>query len=383
MKNDVYDLNIAKETQVKDSRGKVVVKFLVLALLLALLTISYIFCFYRSLYPGFLKYKLDGTFDARHYFGASATDLVVIEPYKNVFDAQTDDIVCFYTSAYRGSGKLLNIDGNVFVLETRQGDTIRIGSRFVVGKQTNTIAFLGILFAIYFSYYGAGILTAATLAYCLYLTFSRINYENTDEGKNLLKRYRQEKEEIKKRKVAFAKMKELGDVQLVVGSILEGNFEENKQKFCALNSEIKGSAKDKYKYILSDIHEAYAVPESLSKVEEENVTSLVELMCEAKEVDSDIQYMLCDLLLKTQLVDFESEKFMLSAREMLDGELTDDDKLNFITVIYLMLMKNTKLRNDDFVAILGKFNEKTSEMAEENKEIALEYSKNALKFIKT
>ena len=69
-------------------------------------------------------------------------------------------------------------------------------------------------------------------------------------------------------------------------------------------------------------------------------------MCECKDLDVDIEYMLVDLLLKSSLMEFDSKAFTKSAKEFLNSKLDDDDMLNFASVLYVLVYKNKKLRNE-------------------------------------
>ena len=133
--------------------------------------------------------------------------------------------------------------------------------------------------------------TILLIAYIAYLTFSRINYENTSHGKMLYKKFRQAQKEERNRLRLLRKIKGIDDITYVIVSMLEGSFEENKEKFLAFNKETKTGLKEKYKYILNSVHNAYLPNEDLTRSEKKQISSVVELMCVCQDMDMDIEYM--------------------------------------------------------------------------------------------
>lgn len=368
------------ETQVKDKPSRIVFKYSVLALLLILLVISYIFSFSLSLYPNFFKYKLDGIFSSKQYFGAQTLDLIVIEPYSKIGDAQKGDIVCYYTNSYHGSGRLSMVDGNMMVVELRDGSFTRISTRFVVGKQVKKIGVLGLFVKLYFSYYGAAILTLLTICYCVYLTMSRINYENTQHGKELLQRFRKEQKEIRSRKQMLSTLEKNGGVDFQALTMLEGDFYDNLAKLKSFDLFVNATAKDKYKFILKKVYDAY-IYQPLNKKEMCNVGNVIELMCEAGAFDLDMQYMLSDLILKTKIVDFDFEAFRDSAFNFMKLKLDESDFLNFISVLFLLLKQNPKLRNDDMGIIADEFIKLSINFSQSVQKNAVDYAQSILNLI--
>ena len=133
---------------------------------------------------------------------------------------------------------------------------------------------------------------------------------------------------------------------LEVINLLSGNFDENLQSLNNFNPVAKISLKDKYKYVLSEIHDSYLGKESLTKEEKKHITSLIELMCVPSDIDPDIEYMVVDLILKTGLVGFDYKNFNASAVKFLSSQLDDDDLLNFGSILYALVYNNKKYRKN-------------------------------------
>ncbi len=371
------------ETQVKDKPYKIALRVIFLVFLFALLITSYVFCFSSKMYPQFMSYKLDGVLTTNDYYGAKPLELIVISPYENPYLAEEGDIVCYSTNVERGSGKLLMVEQNMFVLEKENGETARFNSHSIVGKQVNRIWGLGLVFDIFFSYLGVIIISILTLAYCAYLTFRRINFENTADGKFLLSQYRKEKRELRQRKQLFESLRKLDDPDFFALNILDGDYEHNLGCLRTFNFAVGGSEKEKFKFILDKTYSKYISHEKFSKHEEEIITNLFELMCEAGEFDLDMEYKLCDLAMRVKMTKFDNESFRDSVYRFLKTPLKDEDLLNFVCILYVMVQKNPSLRNGDFKLIAEEIIKTAPKVSEETGKIATEYMKSVINLIKT
>ena len=98
--------------------------------------------------------------------------------------------------------------------------------------------------------------------------------------------------------------------------------------------------KEKYKYILAEIHDAYLGKKDLSKEEKRRITAITELMTVPKDFDLDMEYMLIDLNLKSALVDFDLDLFVESSKGFIDGCDHRSDLVNFSSVLYILVYKN-------------------------------------------
>lgn len=344
-----------RETQVKDRPVKIVGRVLLLILLFGILITCYIFKFSSILYPRFFSYYLVSDFNTTSYYKVDSCDLVVIKPYNDISDAKEGDIICYQINSTRGSGVFLRFNQDILELEQENGEIIRVGKNSVIGEQVDTIAVIGFFFAFFESYAGIVFVTIVLLAYLAYITFSRVNYENTKHGKELLKELNKQKKEAKQRKKLLAELRDMEGLDYLIGNMLEGDYQQNRQRFYDFDYKIKGSVKEKYKYVLSTIHETYLSKPDLSRAEKRKITSVIELMCESEEFDGDMEYMLVDLALKTKLVDFDTKNFCDCASKFLKGKILEDDLLNFGSVLYILVKNNKKLRDENIESVAKEY----------------------------
>ena len=358
--NSLLD-NPNMETQAKEKPHKIVLRTVFLVVLFALLFISYIFNFATDLYPEGLNTYCTAEFNVENHYNASSCDLIIIKPYKNINTAKAGDIICFSTNTEEGSGKLVSMAGEDVVIKLRNGETKTIKQVCIIGKQVEKVAVVGFFWAFLDSYIGIIVLSLIILAYVAFLTFSRINYENTEHGKKLYKRFRYKQAEERQRKKLLKEVRGIEGIDLKISQMLEGDFEQNKKKFLEFDYETKGKLKDKYKYILAEIHDAYLGKEDLSKEEKRRITSITELMTVPKDFDLDMEYMLIDLNLKTHLYDFDEDAFLQSSIEFIEGCDHKSDLINFGSVLYILVYKNSRIRDEKMVEIIKKYQERMAE----------------------
>ena len=338
--------NPNKETQVSDNSLKVILRVIIIALLLSLLVLGYSIKFSFGSYLQFFNVKLTGTINAENFYEVDNCDLIVVKPYENIADANIGDVVCYATSIEKGSGKIVNFRNDLFELQVND-EIKKISRNAIVGEQIKTRPVLGLFVQIIGSDYGLIVANIILIAYVAYITFSRINYENTSKGVYLYKKFRQEQKEERKRVKLLKSVNADDSVKVLeVINLLSGNFDENLQSLNNFNPVAKISLKDKYKYVLSEIHDSYLGKESLTKEEKKHITSLIELMCVPSDIDPDIEYMVVDLILKTGLVGFDYKNFNASAVKFLSSQLDDDDLLNFGSILYALVYNNKKYRKN-------------------------------------
>jgi len=337
--------NPNSETQVKENFVKVTLRVIIITLLFVLIIFGYSIKFSASSFSGLFGNKFTGTFNASNFYDANNYDLIVTKPYQEIYDVKKGDIVCYATNLEKGSGKIVGEQGTVFEIEIN-GELKRVSKNSIIGKQTKTIPVLGMFVEFIGSYYGIVTFNVILIAYVLYLTFSRINYENTAKGLYLYKKFRLDQKEEKKRLKLLKKLNGTENVELEIVNILSGSYEQNLENLINFKSQEKIDLKDKYKHILNVIHDSYLPKTNLTRDEKSLITSLVELMCVANDVDNDIEYMVIDLVLKTGVSNFDTKNFNKQAVEFLSSHLDDDDLLNFGSILYVLIYKNKKVRKD-------------------------------------
>ena len=337
--------NPSAETQSKDNSFKIIIRAIVISLLLSLLVFGYIVKFSANSFPQWVNVKYTGTFKASNFCNVDDFDMVIVKPYKNIIEAKVGDIVCFANTIEKGSGEIVGFQGNI--IEIKINDVVkRVSKNSIVGKQIKTVPYVGLLIEFIGSYYGIALFNILLLLYVLHLTFSRVNYENTNKGRFLYNKFRAEQKEKKNSLKIQKQLKGLNGVTFDVLSILDGDYSEKAQKLHNFNGNSKMDIKQKYKYVLRVIHDAYIIKEELDRNERRHISGLVELMFESKDIDNDIEYMLIDLMLKASLFDFDDKTFSASMREFLTAKHDDDDLLNLGSVLYVLVLKNKKYRED-------------------------------------
>jgi len=366
------------ETQRKDRPSLLIVRTLVISVLIALLVIGYVFKFSLNLYPAIGDYVWTAKADASNYTNANNGDVIVIKPYQNVGQIEIGDLVCFASSNMEGSGKVVSVRNDVVEINNNN-EIVRMYFANIIGEQVNEIAFIGYIPAFIVSYVGIAVNSLLLLAYVAYITFKRIDYENTEIGKRLNTLYKQKREEENTRKNLLKQVQKFGGVDCFVGAVLEGDFDKNKAELIEFDRNTIGNIKHNYKYILKIVHETYMPKVELSFKERYNISSIAELMCESGEFDLDMEYMLVDLLLKDVLVEFDSYNFMMSAIEFIHNNKEVIDLLHFGSVFYILLTKNKKLRNSNMKTILDVYAKKakslTGEQSVQAQNIAIKLEK--------
>lgn len=370
------------ETQAKEKPHKIIFRIIFLVVLFVLLFISYMFNFATDLYPDGLSVYYTAEFDVSNHYNASSCDLIKIKPYNHISEIKNGDIVCYSTNIEDGSGKFLSISGDTVLLELKDGKTKIVKQSSIIGKQVEKIEVVGFFLAFLDSYIGVAVLTIIILAYVAYITFSRINYENTEHGKKLYKRYKYKRAEEKERRKLLREVKGIEGIDLKIAQILESDFKNNKKKFLEFDYETKGKLKEKYKYILAEIHDAYLDKEDLSRDEKRRITAITELMVVVNEFDLDMEYMLIDLNLKTHLHDFDFDKFIEEANGFIKSCGHRSDLVNFGSVLYILVYKNSRIRNEKLKDLVQNFEIRMAEFDENYEENANNISKAIFSLIK-
>ena len=101
-----------------------------------------------------------------------------------------------------------------------------------------------------------------------------------------------------------------------------------------------------------------------------------------KDFDLDMEYMLIDLNLKSALVDFDLDLFVESSKEFIDGCDHRSDLVNFSSVLYILVYKNPKIRDEKLKEIIEKYHQKIEEFGGEDEDSQNNTTKAILNLIK-
>lgn len=348
------------ETQVKD-KPQVILRVVILSLLFVLLAVNYYLVFSSQQYPRMFATICTGTFNASNYVSANDCDLIVVDKYKNITEIKVGDVVCFATNIEKGSGKVLKVSQGIVSIEKTDKTILKLNYNLVVGKQVKTVPVLGFFLAVLQNYIGVIVLSLLIVIYLSYITFSKINYENTEHGKALYKKLKAVRYNERERRKLLKKLETYTSPETVISSILDNDYEENLRQLNSFDINVKGRLKDKYKFVLECVHSAYLSNNTRTVSETNRIVSVVELMCEAEGFDIDMEYMLIDLIVSQPMVDFDIIHFACSAKKFIGKTVKTNNLLRFGSVLFILLKQNQHLKNDEMREVVDEYKNKCLE----------------------
>ncbi len=326
--------------------------------------------------------KYLGIFSAKNFYNTSNCSLIVAKEVKSVSDISLGEEVLYSSASETGTALFCSTDGIIVELERENGETFLINKNYVVGVVTKKEPGVGFFLAFLQTSVGGIVAMVLLLAYAAYLSFSRINYENTKQGKELFTLYQKEKQENAKRKAIFKLMQSVQGVDEKIAEMLSGSIDENKKTFYEFESDKFDNLTNKYEYVLYRLHEVLVVKEKLSKQERKCVSSLLQLLPVVDHVNQNIEYMMVDLLLKGSLVGFKEKAFESGISVLLSKELDDQDLLNIGSILYITALKNSWADKNVITDILLEYSKKSEEMGKGTQSLAKNISLSIAKCIK-
>ena len=360
----------ADETQYEEKTYKKVLRAVLIVCLFSIMIFSFICVFSKHNYITFGEYNYVGVAKTDKFYQTKSCDLLEIKTQRNISEIKVGDVVYYSSNVESGSGRFTKSFNNIVTLENEQGEEFNISASSVVGVQSGKICVLGGIVWFLTSIVGALTISSLLLVYVLYLTFSRINFENTLHGKELLEAYKEWKKQQKKQKQLEKNIVQIEGVDDGIVGMLQGQFYENEQKFESFNTKIKVSNQEKYKFILFNIHENLIEKQTLTYQEKRIISSALELLGKVEHIDLDIEYMLVDLLLKCKLVSFETQKFINCIKEFLNKNINREDLLNFGSIYFIMVKKNPSLLSGKAKALTLAYIKKAGEFGENTRRMA-------------
>lgn len=372
------------KTETQERQNPVRTTFRVCVVLLLFLTM---FCSFLMSFSGqscfsFKNKLFKGTFDASNYYDTKNCSLVIAKPVESVSELKVGDEVLYNSSSETASAIFKGVNENVVYLERENGSLFTINKSYVLGIVTEKKAVLGAFFAFFQTSVGGIVSMILLLALTSYFSFSKINYENTEEGKRLLSLFRKKKKEDRERKNILSIMKNVEGVEQKIVEMLSGEYKENKKKFEEFENDKFQSLTKKYEYVLFCLHEALVVKDSLSREERMCVTSLLELIGETSEINQNIEFMMIDLLLKGSVVDFDEKTFESNISVFLSKKIEEQDILNLGSILFILFKKNSKITKNVATDILLEYSKKSEEMGRTTQTLAKNISFNIANEIK-
>lgn len=370
------------ETQAKEKAVKIVLRSIFIVMLFVIMFCSFLLSFSGSS-ESYINDKICvGTFGAKNYYKTKSCSLVVASEIEYISDLNVGDEVLFSSESEKGSALFQSFDGVLVSLVRENGESLTINKKYVIGKVEKKIPVVGFVFALLQTSVGGVIAMVVLLAYTAYLSFSKINYENTEKGKELYALYVKEIQADKTRKNVLKLMKTVPGADEKIAQMLSGTFEENRNKFKEFENEKFPDLTNKYEYVLYSLHEVLVEEETLSRRERKCITSLVELLGEVEHVNQNIEYMLVDLLLKGGLVNFREKVFESQISNFLAKNICDEDLLNLGSILYILALKNPKIDNAILTDVLLEYSKKSNEMGKGTQALAKNISLSIAKSLK-
>lgn len=358
------------ETQVQDKSYVVAFRVALITLLFVVMFFSFLLSFSGKGYVGFGSKVMQGTFTAERFYNTKSCSLVVATKIDKISELNAGDEVFYSNVGRTGSAKFVSYDGVVVELENQNGESFTVNKGYVIGKVTNKIAVIGVFFALFQTGIAGIIAMVLLFVYTIALSLSKINYENTEEGRRLFALYKKEKAEKSERLRILKLMDDVSGVDEKIVEMLSCSVGESRKKFAEFENNKFATKTNKYEYVLYRFHKEMVVKKTLTRQERKCVSMLMILLCEVEHITQNIEYMLVDLLLKDSLVDFKEKTFESGISVLLSKEIEDQDILNLGSILYILFVKNQKI--DKFVVadILLEYSKKADEMGKGTQSLA-------------
>ena len=106
--------------------------------------------------------------------------------------------------------------------------------------------------------------------------------------------------------------------------------------------------------------------DDLSRNDRARVSNVIELCAIAGKFDENITYKLIDLILLEPLHDFDDLGFSKLTLKFLYKNINEVDFVNLGSVIYVLLLKNPKLKKSTIVKVVSKYIKKSKEFDNNN-----------------
>lgn len=351
----------SQETQITDNPWKRIFKVVFILCLFSVLVFSLVCLFSGHKYISVGEYKYVGVMNTKAFYETESCSLLKIKTENNVSKFKIGDIVYYSSSIESGTGKYVGYTKNIVTLENQNNERFTVNTSSIIGVQERKMQVLGIF--VWFLTSIVGVVTSFVLlfAFAMYITFNRINYENTSYGKRLLAEYKKWKQDKKQHKIIMNHVSGVEGFDLTFKEMLSGKFNENIVKYDQFMSQQQLSAQEKYKFILYQVHENLIEKQELNINEKRIISSVVELLGKSDHIDNDIEYMLIDLLLKSKLVFFETKEFSDLILVLLNGKVEQEDLFNFGSIFYILVKNNPKLNGTYIRKLTGAYVKKSED----------------------
>lgn len=348
-----------------------IVRVILIVFMLSLLTLSYAFLFSGADIYGLTSANAVGVIREENFTDCKFGDLIIIKDVKKIKNISVDDIIVYKINGVVYSKKVTEINSSTKIITVIDDEVEKnISFSVVLGVQEKNIAVFGIIWGFLASEFGVIILSILFLSYVLYITISRINYEDTRKGVQLLRLYQIQKKENRFRRKLIKDFKKNDGFSPEDSEIIDGPISGNLMELMTYtDSEKKGSVTDIYQHILEKVYKVYMFKENLGRGDRARISNVIELSPIVDKFDENITFRLSDLILREPLFDFDDLGFSKLGVKFLYKSITEDDIFNFGSVIYVLITKNPKLKKSTVVKLVSKYLKKVKEINSTNQNI--------------
>ena len=348
-----------------------VVRIIVIALILLILTFSYIFLFSGATKDGMIGTNYVGVLKTDNFVDAKLGELIKVEKIQSVKSLEIGEIVVYKINGLVYSGSVASIDlNNKFITVENTTTEKAISFDVIIGKQGKKIAVLGLIWGFCASTIGVVVLTLILLIYVTYITFSKLNIEETPHSVLLYLKYKQQKTQEKERKKMLKAFKKNEGFDELYAKMISGSLGDNLIELMSYSSgEHHDDVTTTYNKLLDKVYNAHIYKESLSRTDRIRISNVVELSAVVDVFDEDMTYKLIDLILRETLHDFDSVGYEKLCSKFLSKKISIDDALNFGKVLYVLINKNPKLITSVIKKIVCKYEKKVKDFDNDNPQI--------------
>lgn len=338
-------VNANTETQVKDKPIKNVSRVVIITLLSLFIFIGYFLSFSAAGYIKIATSGYIGVLNTKNHYSARFGDLCVVRELENYNTIKTRDIIFYTINGEMYSAPVESVSDKIIVV--KKGEELHnVPKTNIDGKLVKTVGVIGFFVGIISSVYSAIACSIILFIYLAVITISRINYENTEKGKNLRQKYFEEKKLLKRTRQQEQKIKtdNTSLLESIEGDVLTTL---NNIKKIADNNKVF----ETYELLLEDAHEYYFSVKRLSKEDRRKITILVELSVCFNRVNLDVEYMLVDLIILAKLEGFNKQQFLENSKKLITKG-TEESLFNFISILYVLISRNENLKVKEIKNIL-------------------------------
>ncbi|MEG1581546.1 MAG: hypothetical protein RR334_00095 [Clostridia bacterium] len=347
----------------------IVLRTLIIGVLLAFIVFGCIYKFSIKYYPECFGYRYLGvTTSTSKPLNANTCDLILLDKLDSIYSLKQGDMLyarvndeIYYVSVEKN---VMLTDKKVRVSIVESGVDVELSADNIVGTMHSKIPVIGLLPAVIHSYSGIICFSVLLLLYIIFIVLSNASQENDAEDKLLLDKIRHDRR-IKNETIRLArKYKDVYPSEIDIDKMLSGTASENIENINKYLIDSKNilSFSFKYKKVLYEMHRKLLSKEVLIGTDKEKISNLVEIVGEVDEIDEDIEFRLVDLILKSDVVQFDDRAFTEYSIKYLNKEISKASLYNYILVFYSILTRNKKIKGTNLEKIKQHYNKKALEL---------------------